>query len=705
MAITLPPFKRFSILLGAVLAISLSACSDSGGGDNPIQPVPPPPDPDPTAFQTGATEPLYPFQWALNHKDSYFSAFASAANGTDLNVEDAHRAGVKGQGVRVLVLDSGVDLHNEDLASNADPSMSWNFVNNSHDPYPTILNDHHTAPHGTAVAGIIAAAQNQKGVMGIAPRVSLGGANVLDADDSVNAEDLQARFALAYGGADWSRQADLINGSYGEDEMAKPYDDVDSDNMQDLETPLVRGLKTLRDGRGVVFIKSAGNEYTTNGDQTIVCDGPTASRACVNVANDPLSLEPNVLHIAALTAQGQAATYSSAGSVNWVSGMGGEYGDYGLYGENPDNQHQGRGPLDGPTLFSTDMRGCAAGYSYQGGKVPAATPFLRGETQRNGMADNPACDYSYMNGTSAAAPSISGVAALILSANPELSWRDVRDILRLSARRVDVDYLQRRPDGPEGTLPRFGDQLDLSNNQWVNALSSPTDIAAAATRVPLDLGWQTNAAGLAYSNRYGFGLPDASQAVALAQAYARDPSLGRLADVHIPNFTTTVYWHKNMGDLMETQDLAGVVPAELPGGFPYRQVSLLGTFKVAQGNAIVDEFQLRLSGQGVCLGAIGLAVKSPSGTMSLLKLPNDHFSGGAESIDDGTRIPVDEFLQYGLGSYAFYNEAAAGDWSLYMLAANPDTASAIKTFIDCPSVLDDAPRDFAFIVESRVITQ
>jgi len=40
-------------------------------------------------------------------------------------------------------------------------------------------------------------------------------------------------------------------------------------------------------------------------------------------------------------------------------------------------------------------------------------------------------------GTSASAPQVSGVAALMLSVNPNLGWRDVQHILALSSRHFD----------------------------------------------------------------------------------------------------------------------------------------------------------------------------------------------------------------------------------------------------------------------------
>src|SRR5690606_39230981 len=170
--------------LPTVVVATLAACGNSGSGDTASACV----ETGAYACQTGDTEPLYTFQWALNYAGSYFNDFPETfSGGLDLNVEPVHRQGFKGQGVNVLVLDSGTDLQNEDLQANADPSMSWNFVTQTSDPYPT-----DGEAHGTVVSGIIAAAQNGKGVMGIAPLATLGGANYLSG---------QSYFSEAYGGA------------------------------------------------------------------------------------------------------------------------------------------------------------------------------------------------------------------------------------------------------------------------------------------------------------------------------------------------------------------------------------------------------------------------------------------------------------------------------------------------------------------------
>ncbi len=85
-------------------------------------------------------------------------------------------------------------------------------------------------------------------------------------------------------------------------------------------------------------------------------------------------------------------------------------------------------------------------------------------------------DYSDdFNGTSSATPLVSGVIATMLTANPQLGWRDVKEILIRSARKID----------------------DANG------------------------GYQTNGAGLPFrfSNRYGAGMVDANAAVTLANGW------------------------------------------------------------------------------------------------------------------------------------------------------------------------------------------
>ncbi|AOZ02251.1 peptidase S8 [Cupriavidus sp. USMAHM13] len=554
------------------------------------------------ACQTGSTEPLYAYQWALKQATSFFRAFTGTADGvTDINVEEAHAAGFKGQGVNVLVLDDGMDIGNEDLAANVNRAMTHNFDDGGSDPTPADIAANIDEAHGTVVAGIIGAAQNGKGVMGIAPRAVLGGARFIG---PAKADPLKA-----YGGADWSRSAHIINASYGDNPKLPLAYDTGED-----ASPLIRAFPKLRGGKGLVMVKAAGNEFADTGEKpTRYCasvGGQGGVVSCQNPANDTDALEPGVIVVGAANARGVRASYSSAGSVNWVTGLGGEGGEAGRYGE----------AGSGPTIFSTDLHGCARGYARTG--VSKVNDFMVAGSVTN-QKDNANCDYASMNGTSAATPTVTGVVALMLSANPNLSWRDVREILRATARPIDPGY---------GSRDNRNQRVNLRDSSFTGSTDASLVDGSRSARV--DLGWQKNAAGYRYSNWYGFGLVDAGAAVKAARAY----TAYKPAELTVPDFTEA------FNEITE---------------FRYGQVQKLGQFTVT-GSDKVDALQLRLSGS-VCLGSVGIFVKSPSGTVSALAVPyNAFYVTGAAAAD-----------HYGLGSYAFYGEAAAGTWEVYAVNAVP----------------------------------
>lgn len=655
-----PSRLRWTVL-APLAAAALVACGGGGGGNE--QTADACPEAGPYACKGGETEPLYTFQWALNYAKSWFTDNADQGaygGGIDLNVEPVHRQGIKGQGVNVLVIDSGVDLEHEDLKANADYSMSWNFETSMKDPSPLLTGEPNA--HGTNVAGMIGAAQNGKGVMGIAPLVKLGGAAIIL--DPLSEAQTADNVLKAYGNAPWSSKAHVINASYGGANSAVEY------SPQDSTIASVRGLKSLRNEKGIVLVKAAGNEFNDG------CPPLKGAYECINPANEAEALEPNVIVTAALNAKGQASSYSSAGSVVWITGMGGEDRSGGRYGESSqltaDEIAEGV-TGKGPQVFSTDIRGCKEGNSQSDIKD---TAFMRGVSELiPGVKDNPNCDYDYMNGTSSATPTIVGVVALMLSANPDLSWRDVRDILKLSARAVDQGYetRARNKQGPTAKLPS-NTLFDLKTNSFTNQQGDKSSIVEGASLVPVELGWITNAAGNQHSNWYGFGVPDAAKAVELAKLYKKEPQRSRSA----------------------TQIISGFQPLEEIPGFKYQQVSLIGEF--TPPSQTVDEFQVRLSGSGICLGSLGIAVQSPSGTMSLLKMPLDHFY----------QQKLSRFAQFGLGSYAFYGEDAKGTWKIYAMASNPlMDNSKWDQDQSCGAAPADGlnPAKAKLIVEARVIAQ
>jgi len=85
----------------------------------------------------------------------------------------AHASGNRGTGVKVAVLDTGIDYNHEDLDGNYIDGRD--FVFDDDDPFDDSFNS-----HGTHVAGIIAAEENGIGVIGVAPEVDLFAVKVLD---------------------------------------------------------------------------------------------------------------------------------------------------------------------------------------------------------------------------------------------------------------------------------------------------------------------------------------------------------------------------------------------------------------------------------------------------------------------------------------------------------------------------------------------
>lgn len=569
--------------------------SDSGPGSEPTSP----------AF---ASDPLHAYQWHL--KNTGQSAFSSegGAPGIDLNVESLFASGVHGQGVKVLVLDDGIDIRHPDLAANVDAGRLFNFdpgAADAADPTPTKPGD----AHGTAVAGIIAAvAQNGIGGRGVAPGASLGGANLLDCGPRCTAEDPKVMIE-AYGGAPFSAGAWVINASYGEERSAPSDADIDVSGA-----PLA-GLAGLRGGKGALMLKSAGNEF-----ESFVIDQPGGGSAdsgqchpanqhgltCQNASFDLENVMPQVAVVASVNARGVKSSYSTAGSNVLISGLGGEYGS--------------AVPLSpakaGPAIVTTDLAGCARGNS----RVGLEAGVYANDFDQPGMAVNaewnPQCDYTAaMNGTSAAAPTVTGVVALMLGVNPDLTWRDIRHILMRTARRVDA-----------AQAPVV---LDLNGHDYI-----------------AEPGWVRNAAGLWFSNWYGFGLVDAVAAVNAA----------REATTHLSG---------EMGSSGWIDDLPGDTLA-----IPVADAAGL-TRTLAAGARTIEMVQLRLALSGdASLGDLGIELISPSGTRSVLMNAHNAFQK--------TTVAT----QLTLASNAFNEESAQGVWTLRIVDVNGRGDAARQARLD-----------------------
>lgn len=112
-----------------------------------------------------------------------------------------HDGSNKGTGVKVAIIDSGIDYTHPDLDANY--AGGYDFVNADTDP----MDDN---GHGTHVAGTVAAEDNDIGVVGVAPEARLYGLKVLNASGSGSFSDVIAALQWAV-----DNRIRVTNNSYG----------------------------------------------------------------------------------------------------------------------------------------------------------------------------------------------------------------------------------------------------------------------------------------------------------------------------------------------------------------------------------------------------------------------------------------------------------------------------------------------------------
>jgi subtilisin family serine protease len=114
-----------------------------------------------------------------------------------------HDGGNKGTGIKVAVLDTGIDTDHADLAANYDPGCSYDFVNGD-----SLPEDGHG--HGTHVSGTIAAVDNDVGVVGVASEATICAYKVLNDSGSGSYSDVIAALERAL-----QDGVQVTNNSYG----------------------------------------------------------------------------------------------------------------------------------------------------------------------------------------------------------------------------------------------------------------------------------------------------------------------------------------------------------------------------------------------------------------------------------------------------------------------------------------------------------
>ena len=212
----------------------------------------------------------YP-QWAL--QNNAYPAF-------DININEAWSV-TKGEGVKVAVIDEGIDLDHQDLAANLLPGydMTDGLYGGENGGYAN--NDN----HGTLCAGIIAALDNNIGIVGVAPQakiIPIRGAYDYPYDDKKNWCTYEGIWLINALQKAFDEGADVINNSWNNTSPSNTYNLV-------LEYIATFG----RNGKGIIITYATGND--TN-----------------SVINTPSGL-PSVLAVGASTSTGQRAFFSNYG--------------------------------------------------------------------------------------------------------------------------------------------------------------------------------------------------------------------------------------------------------------------------------------------------------------------------------------------------------------------------------------------------------
>jgi hypothetical protein len=158
-----------------------------------------------------------------------------------MSIPAAHRWS-RGRGVKVAVIDTGVDTHHPDLAGRI--SESRNFIDADEANFERDR-------HGTSVAGLIAAlAGNSEGIVGVAPEVALIALKACWQVDPSSDAAVCNSFTLAQGiAAAMDARAQVINLS-----IAGPSD------------PLLEELVSVADRSGVVVVGAVPPPGTAQSD-------------------------------------------------------------------------------------------------------------------------------------------------------------------------------------------------------------------------------------------------------------------------------------------------------------------------------------------------------------------------------------------------------------------------------------------------------
>lgn len=352
------------------------------------------------------------YQWHLNDlgsnlssdgNDYYNRAGHTTIGGNDMGLNTiwtdskySYLGYNAGNPIIVQVVDDGVDSNHEDLKDNMHLSSSYNDYTNSYgNPTPNDIKD---ADHGTQVAGLISAVgYNNIGVKGVAPSSNLSAYAFKSSGGSFTTSSSSLQRAW-YTGANANNIA-ISNNSWGSC--------VNWDVLSNNENFLKQGAEILRNKKGRIYLFASGN-------------GRTGEKSCPNTSamesanTNYFQNSQYAISVAGVANNNQVTSYSTPGSNVLVSGYTGDLSNslVGMGTTIPTGNNQS-------TNFDGSVYGNNSTWSI--------------DTKGN---------YTYtFQGTSAATPVVSGALALVLEACPNLTYRDVKNLIAKTATKVSDTYI------------------------------------------------------------------------------------------------------------------------------------------------------------------------------------------------------------------------------------------------------------------------
>ena len=283
---------------------------------------------------TGLSDALAGCQWHLVNEGQL-----GGLSGPDINVESVWDT-YKGSDINVVVVDDGLDFEHEDLASNVDLMKNHSYVDGEtvRDLNPW---------HGTSVAGIIAADDNDIGVRGVAPDATIYSYNLLSGEETdANEADAMTRNMDSTA---------VNNNSWGPRDAGRPEPSPSIWKMA-VESGITSGYG----GKGVFYAWAAGN----------------------GGADDYSSLDEyanfyGVTAVCAVNYEGERSSYSEQGANLWVCGPSNNGGGFLFFLFNLQSLLPG---ITTTAVYDS--------YTYSFGGTSAATPMISGVAALMRQANN-----------------------------------------------------------------------------------------------------------------------------------------------------------------------------------------------------------------------------------------------------------------------------------------------------------------------------